>query len=145
VNTRGVTTVINNTTHAKNSRVIAIAISGRPDADNNYSNNNIWYKISGDRWKWGTTSGSKLSDWKTYSRSNYDFNFDSIFVDIYTKDFSLQTVSPCIDAGVDVGLRKDYDRNSLPQGKTVDIGALEQKIISPPMHLRIINLAQINL
>jgi len=40
-------------------------------------------------------------------------------------DFTLRPGSPCIDAGADVGLRKDHAGNKVPQGDGVDIGAFE--------------------
>jgi uncharacterized repeat protein (TIGR02543 family) len=48
---------------------------------------------------------------------------DPRFVDLNNRDFHLQPNSPCIDAGVDVGLAYDFDR--LPIWGTPDIGAYE--------------------
>jgi len=43
------------------------------------------------------------------------------------EDFHLTGSSPCIDAGVDVGIRRDYEGTPVPQGKAPDIGAYEFK------------------
>ena len=40
-------------------------------------------------------------------------------------DFHLRSGSPCIDAGTNVGLVKDYDGTAIPQGSAPDIGAYE--------------------
>jgi parallel beta-helix repeat protein len=42
--------------------------------------------------------------------------------------FYLQSTSPGIDAGMDVGLSTDYAGGSVPQGTAPDIGAFEEKI-----------------
>ncbi len=47
------------------------------------------------------------------------------FVDTATRDFHLTAISPCIDAGTDVGLRTDKDGISIPQGAGYDIGVYE--------------------
>ena len=50
---------------------------------------------------------------------------DPRFVDPENLDFALQYLSPAIDAGVYVGLTRDFDGTPVPQGRTVDIGAYE--------------------
>jgi hypothetical protein len=47
------------------------------------------------------------------------------FVDPAGRDFHLQSTSPAIDAGANVGLTKDYEGNTIPQGAAPDIGAYE--------------------
>jgi len=57
----------------------------------------------------------------------------SVFVNpLLTKDppvgpesVILQAISSCIDAGIDVGLTRDYFGNSVPKGSGWDIGAYE--------------------
>lgn len=50
---------------------------------------------------------------------------DPLFVDAENGDFHLQSGSPCIDAGTDVGIAEDMDGVSMPQGNHPDIGAFE--------------------
>ena len=46
-----------------------------------------------------------------------------LFVDVSTPDFHLQSTSPCINAGINVGLTTDYAGNPVPD--VPDIGAYE--------------------
>ncbi|MGV8162328.1 MAG: choice-of-anchor Q domain-containing protein [Candidatus Nanoarchaeia archaeon] len=50
---------------------------------------------------------------------------DPLFVNVAAKDFSLQSGSLCIDAGVDVDVLFDREGVSIPQGSAPDIGAYE--------------------
>lgn len=45
--------------------------------------------------------------------------------------YTLQSASPCINAGVDVGLALDYISNPVPMGSTPDIGAYEYYLSRP--------------
>jgi len=57
---------------------------------------------------------------------------DPQFVNLNAGDYHLQSSSPCIDAGIDVGLTSDYDGNSRPRGTGYDIGAYEYSGAAPP-------------
>jgi hypothetical protein len=50
---------------------------------------------------------------------------DPMFVDAGNLDFHLQSESPCIDAGQDVGIARDFARNPVPCNGIPDIGAFE--------------------
>jgi hypothetical protein len=74
----------------------------------------------------------------SYNGSNNLINPASeIFINVNDKDFHLNpTQYIAIDAGLDVNLNIDYDGNSVPNGKSPDIGAFEQNGISfnsPPV------------
>ena len=47
---------------------------------------------------------------------------DPLFVDAVGADYHLLPTSPCIRAGVDVGLTTDADGNTIPTGAGFDIG-----------------------
>ena len=47
------------------------------------------------------------------------------FVDSSAANFHLQSDSPCIDVGTDLGFIQDFDGNLVPQGGAPDIGAYE--------------------
>ena len=50
---------------------------------------------------------------------------------VSSTDFHLQSVSPLIDRGLDVGLTVDYDSVAIPIGSAPDIGAYEYGVPSP--------------
>jgi hypothetical protein len=54
-----------------------------------------------------------------------DTRYDPLFINRTDGDFRLQATSPCINAGVDVGLTTDYSGTGVPQGTAPDIGAYE--------------------
>ena len=63
------------------------------------------------------------------------------FTDLVSHDFSLTPASPCIDAGLALpGLSGDFHGNPRPQGREIDIGAIEfmGDRITPPENLRVI-------
>lgn len=60
--------------------------------------------------------------WETaYGGSTHSINADPLMTDPANVDFTLQATSPCINAGVDVGLSTDYAGNSIVP--PVEIGA----------------------
>ena len=52
-------------------------------------------------------------------------NSDPKFANVQSDDFQLSENSPCIDAGTNVGLLKDFNGTSIPKGDSPDIGAFE--------------------
>jgi len=92
------------------------------------SDYNIFYPVSGDDFAFH--GGKTYAQWQALSnpRCTFDPNSivaDPLFVDPDNGDFRLQADSPAIDAGVDVGLLKDFDGNPIPYGSAPDIGAYE--------------------
>ena len=82
--------------------------------------------------------------WTSIGGSDYEVNFtdltsfssatqqdansiaqDPLLTDPTNGNFTLQAISPCIDAGIDVGITQDYDGTPRPQGLAPDIGAYE--------------------
>jgi len=90
--------------------------------------------------EWGEdTYKSTYDAWETaYGGSTHSVKSDSLFIDAANNNFNLQGISPCINAGTDVGLTQDYDGNTVPNGWAVDIGAYEyQGSVSPPLSAEI--------
>jgi len=89
---------------------------------------NCYYRSSGTVIKWNDDIYT-ASQFSTYqSEKGQDANskcLDPSFVDPDNGDFRLKADSPCIDAGVDVGLDRDFNYNPVPWGAGVDIGAFE--------------------
>jgi hypothetical protein len=130
--------------------------------------NNIAYGFDGAFWvlATGACSGVDYNDWYTAgdgprvtigvtkyraadqaaykSATGYDIHgkwADPLFVS--TSDFHLKSTSPCINAGTDVSLTKDYDGNVVPVGGVPDIGVYEYNPDSTkpktPTGVRILN------
>ncbi len=73
-------------------------------------------------------TNSTFAAWKTASSQDANsFVTDPLFVSIVTPDFRLQSTSPCINAGTNVGLTRDYAGNPMSRcpNSNPDIGAYE--------------------
>jgi PKD repeat protein len=90
-----------------------------PDGSGKFSYNSGTYSFSG---------------WQALARSGYTFDpyskvADLLFINPGNQNFHLQSSSPAIDAGVDVGITQDRDGTPIPQGFAPDIGAYEHRKI----------------
>ena len=71
---------------------------------------------------------------------------DPKFLNVDAKDFRLQSDSPAIDTGVNVGISWDINGYMRPQGGGYDIGAYEYQFnkgveaLVPPMDLKIVSV-----
>jgi len=78
---------------------------------------------------------SSVNNSGSYTGSNTDFyRVDPRFTDPAAHDFSLRPDSPCIDKGMNTGIRKDIAGHDVPAGMGVDMGALEY---IPPLDMLI--------
>lgn len=84
----------------------------------------------------GVTETDSEIDYNCYSNANlnlansggsHSISLDPLFVDAAAGDFTLQKTSPCVDAGVDVGLVSDYAGNPTPALSGYDIGPFEYR------------------
>ena len=97
------------------------------------SDYNDFYPISGNQfyfWDSGGANSYNFTSWQGLSKIGCTFDPHSLtanpmFVDVNNLDFHLQNISPLIDAGIDVGLTRDYEGNPVPIGAAPDIGAYE--------------------
>ena len=104
----------------------------RAQATTNFvSDNNIFYNSAATPFYWGATQYN-FADWKT--NSNQDTNSTTSDPKFVTNgsDFHLQSTSPAIDKGTNVGLASDYDGVSLPRGAGWEIGAYEYPVPFAP-------------
>jgi hypothetical protein len=79
--------------------------------------------------------GGSAQSWSSWQNSGFDIqgiNADPAYQNPDQVDFHLQPNSPCIDAGINVGLIQDFDQVSIPQGLKPDMGAFEYPSGSPP-------------
>lgn len=129
-------TVKNNILNAKeNIAPFAGCIEVSPGVDDiTLSNNNYYFDTELGDWK-GSIKTS-LMDWNTVSGDTNSIAQDPCFSDPDNNILTLRSDSPCIDAGSDVGLSKDYAGTPIFKGGTVDIGAFEYKPLAPPKNLR---------
>jgi len=100
------------------------------------SDYNLFYEDSGDKncicwagegYDFDHILGSESGYWSyDHSQDSHSLCQNPLFIDADNYDFHLQLSSPCIDAGIGVGLTEDYEGNSVPRGEGVDIGAYER-------------------
>lgn len=86
-----------------------------------YIRNNVIY---GNTREIINSTSWEYSSWTIRSVTDNQESVDPLFTSVGT-DFSLQSSSPCIDTGIDVGLLSDYLENVIPSGTGYDIGAYE--------------------
>ena len=87
--------------------------------------------------RFGSTSysASQVQNGQYYSATGYEqhgIGLSPLFVNPSGYDFHLQQTSPAKDNGTSVGLTRDLDGTSVPQGSAVDIGAYEFVQGGPP-------------
>lgn len=80
--------------------------------------NNIWYLPS------LTTA---------FTLAAGELSLDPLFTAVASKDFSLQSTSPAINAGLNLGYSTDYANQPIPSGAAYDIGAYEYLGTTPPV------------
>lgn len=95
------------------------------DATNTYDYN-MYYDEHAGCFTWNGVAYDTFADWKTASSQDANSDLDNPdMTDPANQDFTLQSVSPCRDAGTDVGLTRDYAAVSVPQETNPAIGAYE--------------------
>ena len=96
-------------------------------------NFNTYYPNTGSMFVWNY-SGCNFANWKTITaQDSYSRSADPKFTDVSKKDFHLRSDSPCIDAGINLGLKKDFYGDPVPFGNGVDVGAVEFEAGSIPL------------
>lgn len=89
-------------------------IRNEDDATAVMDNNCYWPVISTNEMHYNGTDYDSFSAWQAIQDAN-GIETDPLMVSPASGDFHLQSTSPCIDAGVDVGLTQDFDGNVVPR------------------------------
>ena len=129
------TEIINNIGYATRAGVYAIYVDVETATHPQVISNNLWYRNDSSNWYfWGDSYGKDLNTWRSLSKTGVsDLNSDPNFVDVVAMDFHIKAISPCINAGSNVGLWLDFDNNPLSQGTNPTIGSFQFKSTAPPV------------
>lgn len=99
-----------------------------PDHPSFIFNNNIYYAPDGvvAIYSRSTESNYSLSEYQTiFEQDSEGFFAEPEFVNRVGGDFHLTSISPAIDAGINVNLNADFDNYFVPYNVLPDIGAFE--------------------
>jgi hypothetical protein len=111
------------------------AYDAAASGNNTWNYNDYYNASSGSVFRWGTT----LQTWAAWSASRdiHSITSNPLFVSTSIPKLQLQSGSPCIEAGTNVGLTSDYAGNPVPS--VPDIGAYEFVAqLESPQKLRLI-------
>lgn len=99
------------------------------------SDYNLFYPSTGDQF-WYLGNNKTFATWKsTSSRDTHSIATDPLFLSI--SDFHLQSTSPAIKAGLDVGLTQDYDQHAILSPPDIGAYKYDSGFVTPPTRLRI--------
>ena len=92
---------------------------------------NIHYGPSGNPFYYNGTERNWSYWTNTLGKDIHGYNSNPLYVNP-SADMSIQSTSPAINAGTNVGLTQDFDGNPVPQGPAPDIGAYEYQGAAQP-------------
>ena len=142
--------IVKNNIVTGNTIELDVRFGGENDGTAGYGNvyeNNCFGLESQKFIMWANMSYIDTYDvWESaYGGNTHSIESEPHFTNAAGSDFSLQSSSPAIDAGVDVGLTHDFHNTAISPFKPVDIGAIEYHgtpadPVPPPSDLRIISV-----
>ena len=101
--------------------------------------NNLHWRADGNPNLFYGGTGKTWAQWKGLGYDTHGVNSDPILVSPAAANFSLQSTSPAINAGTDVGLSMDIAGQHVPYGAAPDIGAYGwSPLPSAPRNLRVV-------
>jgi len=106
---------------AVQNRVLAVDATGSSGFS---SDNNCWFSSISTPFKWHEEYGD-FNDYLLLGTDNNSYFADPLFINTENNDFHLQSSSPAINAGIDLGYPLDFDAHTVPTGISSDIGAFE--------------------
>ncbi len=104
--------------------------------------NNCYYGTSPQilSWKGSNFSLQQFDNYKAAAGQDaLSIAADPGFNNALQEDFSIKKDSVCLDAGMPVGLDRDFKGTAVPQKNQVDIGAFEIKVLAAPKNVRCVN------
>lgn len=124
ISTQGLSVKINNNiVHLTNSGDIAFQY---PNTGVDHSDYNLIFPEQENFIRVGEIGFNSLSDFQEMTGLDRNStNADPLFVDAANGDFQTKPTSPCVKAGVELGLKMDFDGNILQAGNAPDIGCFE--------------------
>lgn len=120
-------TVKNNIGYATQAGTYSIFIDPNSSGNTIDVTNNLWYSTQSYWYVHNVDTGATLATWNGKTGVGTDLNNDPLMVNP-TTDFTLQSTSPCINTGTDVGLTTDYAGNTVPFESIPDMGAYEYQL-----------------
>ena len=118
--------VKNNIGYSTKANTYAIFIDSEVYNNTISITNNDWFAVATNWYFWNTTGGSTLATWNAFRGVGTDKNSNPVFASTSDNNFHLLATSPCINAGVNVGLTAD--NAGAPIIGLPDIGAFEYKV-----------------
>jgi parallel beta-helix repeat protein len=110
------------------TRLVAFGSGYSPSSANINMDYNCYYHPGGSSGRFVVGSSTySFSSWQSaYSHENHSMFTNPYVTNASQNDYRLTSASPCIDTGTNVGVNKDFDGSTRPQGAGYDIGAFEQ-------------------
>jgi PKD repeat protein len=105
-----------------------------PASSGSHFDYNVYWRNddnSSARWYAGGSNRS-FSAWRSLGQDTHGQWANPRFTSLSGSDFHLLSNSPCRDTGTNVGVLRDYEGTSIPQGTAPDVGAMEYGSGSPP-------------
>jgi len=128
----GHVTYRNNIVYVSSANVQMTNFISSTDSDYNL----FYWEISG-KFTYNSMNYTSFQDYLTASgKDSHSLFIDPLFVDVSSGDFRLNDKSPAINAGIDVGIHKDIQATSIPQGLSPDMGAYEYIFSTSPSYSR---------
>lgn len=110
-----------------------IAISLVDAASLSQDSNNILYNTNGYIYELRSTGAFlNLAQYQSqFSKGSASLQTDPQFINASGRDYHLNSNSPAIDLGINIGLSQDLDGNARPQGNGFDAGPYESNSSAP--------------
>jgi PKD repeat protein len=98
-----------------------------PSSANIKMDYNCYYHPGGPSGRFSSGSNYSFSAWQSaYNHESHSMFTNPFLTNPSQNNYTLTSASPCIDTGTNVGVNRDFNGSTRPQGAGFDIGAYEQ-------------------